>query len=178
MKKRHSHWVIIFIIISMVACVAPQNNDLPEGLDIPREKLNTMIRMELLPPYQGYDNYKIDEPIFIKVKNLTETPVFFSESAGVKLYISKEGKWIEIANKMQNLSDNSKIIPKSQDRFGGATISIVPDVLEELPVQIRVIVVGDMKMAPSNSGEKVGAFVDFRLCPSEGCGSDSDNDTS
>lgn len=83
---------IYLLVISVFALISCSPKD--EGLvSIDKENLNHQVSL-CAPAYAN--NYKLDRPIILEVKNVTNQTIIFPRNFNMQLFILDQGKWFQI----------------------------------------------------------------------------------
>ncbi|MEN6623076.1 MAG: hypothetical protein ABFD50_16200 [Smithella sp.] len=83
---------IFLLVISVFALISCSPKD--EGLvSIDKENLNHQVSL-CAPAYAN--NYKLDRPIILEVKNVTNQTIIFPRNFNMQLFILDQGKWFQI----------------------------------------------------------------------------------
>jgi len=132
----------------------------------PNIEMNSKIRF--WDPKIEAKPFKIGDPVFLTLENLTTDKIVFPSDYGIKIYnLSKAGGWIEIPNDVKyRPKGNPQVSPKETDMPGITGIPLLPELTNEgKPIVIRVAVVGTVYHDNVPTNEQVGAYVDVTLQP-------------
>ena len=108
------------------------------------------------------------QPTFIvKLNNTSEHYILFPSDYRIRLFLYSDdtNQWIEIENKANVASDlNLVLAPSGSDGAEIAFVPFHPDLeATEYPVDIRVVVSGNVIIGDDEIGEQVAAYVDLHL---------------
>jgi hypothetical protein len=115
------------------------------------------------------DLFTIGDPVHLSLENFSEYKVIFPRDNGIKIYQYDEGQntWLQIENKMRYIPPgNTQVSPKSTGLPGVIGIGLLPELRSEgKPIEIRVVVVGNLEKNNELTNEQVGAYIDITLQP-------------
>lgn len=130
------------------------------------EEMNTKIRFWDL---ESSEVFKIGDSVHLSLENHSKEKVKFPTDYGVRIFTcSKVDKaWSEIKNGMKYLPSGSRhLSPKGTDSPGVIDIGLWPLLENEgNPIEIRVVVVGNVERNNVMTDEQVGAYLDLTLEP-------------
>lgn len=115
----------------------------------------------------GWNSYKIGEPITLEITNLSQKDLLFDMNYGVRMFIYKDKTWIEVFDQMISFYKDDIILKP----FTGApdttgVITVLPR-LENIGQKIlmRIFVFGFAGKKDMNNSSRIGGFVDISLEP-------------
>ena len=101
--------------------------------------------------------------IELSLENVSEKRVIFPSDYGVKVFTYvNESDWIEIENSAHYFPPgNPQVSPKGPDSPGVIGVPLCPELTDfELPIGIRVVVLGQTEAVQGEASEQVGAYID------------------
>jgi len=108
-----------------------------------------------------------ENPIDLILENASQSEVRFQPGFGARMYayLSEEQRWVEVENRAEYVGKEEALTPPSGPSGNWvALVTVAPD-LEglELPVTLRVVVVGEILSEGMATGEVASAFADVLL---------------
>jgi hypothetical protein len=115
-------------------------------------------QLKLLAPPEA-NPFEMGRGVRLVAYNEASEPILFADDYGVRLFRRESGQWTEIANNMHYTAGDKTLLPKDQEPLGGIIVPIFPGVLEDQPVTVRAVVIGQL------GNEQVAAYIDLTLQP-------------
>lgn len=132
--------------------------------------MNTYLNIEDIRDAEGkITSYTTRDTIDIIFYNVSKDNIEFQRDKGIRIFIydDKEGNWIEIKDNKIYYDDNIVITPPRTSinpGFGG--ISFIPKISNrDQPINLRVVVIGQIVKGGLPTGQLVGAYIDLDLKP-------------
>lgn len=169
MNNRVKAKLIIIFVGALIALFIPSCNtfrtlsELP-GYEIDQSNINSQI---VIYAPEGWNIFKIGEPISFVVDVMCDDPVLFSRNYNIAAYQKKESIWVELDNVPEIRNDGEVLLfPLSENPFNNGAASIIPIIEDQTkPVKLRVVVVGHIFIDGERTDQLVGAYTDVKLYP-------------
>ena len=87
-------------------------------------------------------SFKNDNQIILLLENLTQNHILINPAEDVKIYIKSTSGWERVNNNINYINTNANVPVQSSDLPVGKTLGIFPDLQGNVPVTLRVIVIG------------------------------------
>jgi len=161
-EKMKKSFGILFLVsmVTLLTCCNMSLQDELSGVDLPLEQMNNDLKLEAPPELSTFE---IGMDLGLVLINNATIPITFTEDYGIHLYQLIDDDWKPIENQMKYGNERKIIYPISE---GPLIISVLPKLDSiERPVIVRVVMIGNFKLANGNIGDEVGAYVDITLPP-------------
>ncbi len=160
MKKRMIPLFVIFAVVLLFASFTAYSQNHLDGIDLQLNQMNADLALEAPPELSVFER---GEELGLVLINNTMTPITLPADYGVHVYQSIDNKWKPIENWMDCGNEEKIIFPISE---GPVIIAVLPDIeMDDQPVTVRVVVVGNYLLDNGVAGDEVGAYVDITLQP-------------
>jgi hypothetical protein len=136
---------------------------------VPIDDLNQSVR--LTEDLSNQQNIKFDSVIQVLIENVSIRQVYFPLGYGIKLFIVRNGDWVEIRDKSNYLGDGALLSPQNNKKLTDTTSTrILPDYpsqikIEGIPVILRIVVIGELLLDINETRVPVGAYIDVIVNP-------------
>jgi hypothetical protein len=137
---------------------------------IATDEINNQFRIYLDSPKQ--DSLKIGSNIEISFRNLTDQEIFFQTGFGIRLFIIRDEKWVEILNNDEYYGKAPLLqgIGSQQAMLGGIPTGVrpaLPPNVREAEHQelLRIMAVGELMDKGKKTGTLAGSYIDVLLMP-------------
>jgi len=161
----------LFIVLGCVSNVVSSDDKRNEVFInmYPNIEMNKTI--QFLPPDE---EFKLDDGLLLWVKNTTENYVVFPYDMNIKIYSYDQNSniWVDIKNTITYSSSNNPVITLSPYAPGGeagarseSLVPVFPEMIENHPMDLRVVVLGNIKINEKDLGNLVGAYIDIVVKP-------------
>jgi hypothetical protein len=167
-KKTYLSITILSFLFLLTGCsiTKPSKQEAAFKEFFPNIEMNSKIRF--WDPKIENEPFKIGDPVFLTLENLTTDKVVFPSDYGIKIYnFGDTGGWTEIPNTgIYGPKGSPQVSPKETDMPGITAIPLLPALTSKgKPIVIRVVVVGTVYHDNVPTDEQVGAYVDVTLQP-------------
>ncbi len=121
--------------------------------------------------FQPEEQFKFGSTVDLWLKNMSDQAVSFPADANIKIFVFSQdkGTWDAVNNKMlYGLEGNNKfsvLLPFKANPANQIWIAFDPDIVDTKPIEVRVVVVGNMLQSENSIGASVGAYIDIVLEP-------------
>jgi len=126
------------------------------GVDILLEDMNSQLRL-YAPPEAN--SFAMKDNLAIVAENLSDQPILFPQDYGIKVFTQQDEQWMPVENAFHYPSVETTLLPKADEPLGGKLIVLLPAVIGDQPISVRVVVVGQM------GRDSVAAYIDVMLHP-------------
>lgn len=173
MRRNLCFFFYLLIAPIILGCSAKQPNISGELNDsfqkmLAIEDVNNSFRIYIVS--NDVENLKYGSDIKIAFRNTSGEKIFFPVGYGVKLYIIRNSKWLEIQNQNEYYGEGSLLQTKNQEDSGGR---LVTGVRPNLPPEItplgqeilRIVVIGEIQSIGENMADQTAAYIDVFINP-------------
>lgn len=174
MKRSYLVIAILFLTLwFFISCQASGKIQREEAFTelFPVVSLNQSLRLDI--PILLQDNkpleFSIGDSVELDLINLSDTVIQFPVGFGLEIYTfnNQANRWDSVENAVEYKSNAEYILLDSKDTptfFRGVGLHPVLS-LQNDPIVIRVVVIGEVLRNGEPSGEQVGAYVDVTMMP-------------
>lgn len=160
MKKKMIPLFVIFAVVLLIASFNSYSQNHLAGIDLPLNQMNNDLTLDAPPELSVFERGK---DLGLVLMNHAKTPITLPADYGVHVYQLIDNKWKPIENWMDFGNDEKIIFPISE---GPVIIAVLPDIeMDDQPITVRVVVVGNYLLDNGVAGDEVGAYVDIPLQP-------------
>jgi len=133
--------------------------------DIPIDNINTYIQIYL--PY-GWNDFLIGGPLAIGIDNISDETIAFPADYNIQSYFYSDDKWTLIDKHHIERLDGYLIMKPSKGDPSKTLGAVIYPIIENTrdPIDLRVVITGNIFRNGKPTDIKVGAFTDVTLYPS------------
>ena len=158
---------LLLVLANITSCSpkALQSKEAAFSRIVPLSEMNTRLKFMALDSSEK--PYKIGSSIELALENTSSNRVIFPSDYGIKIFTYQNGKWISINNLTKYIPEgNTQVSPKGPDNPGIIGVGFFPDLSNDgRPIELRVVVIGDVYEGENPTGEKASAYIDITLQP-------------
>jgi len=162
----------LLLLLSVFACIPKKLPDIPD-IGIHPDALNKDLQIEIIP---SFNSFKIGEPISILVHLISDIEIETSPNFNARMFTmdTETSSWQEVSEisshgiiKIPDEMKTSSIVLSLKDNsVRELSVSLYPDLPNRTrPVDLLIIVTGNVIQNGRVSDQKVGAFIIVRLKP-------------
>jgi len=166
MINKITFWINLFIVLLIpFCCISCNVNKLPSDFpvqEIPTENINTFL--EIYIPY-GWNDFIIGSPIAIEVINIGDEIISAPVGFNIQCYSYSDSKWNLIQKKKIERMDGHLILrPSNGNPLKTSAVVIFPIIKNASdPIQLRIVITGNIFRDGKPTDIRVGAFIDVTL---------------
>ncbi len=157
--------LVIVLFYSSVSCVG---NVLPSGFpiqSIPSENINTYLK--IYTPI-GWNDFRVGSPIAIEIINISDETISATLDFSIQCFTYSDSKWNLLPKVPVERNEGYLIMRPSIDIPQDALASVIFPIIKnaDVPIDLRVLVTGNIFRDGKPTDMRVGAFTDVTLYPS------------
>ena len=166
MNLRFLIFSVLFLFVSLYGCSSNKAIDLPDT-GIPADELNQDLAIEIVPMF---NTFKVRQAVSLLVHLRSEIEVRTTDNFNARLFVlSPEGsEWQEIEEvpDLGVFQPVDIVMSKKADGLDEVSFSVFPSIQKAgKPVQLLVIITGDVYVDGQKTDKKVGAYTIVNLKP-------------
>lgn len=106
-------------------------------------------------------------PVDVFIENVSDQVILLPETDhGLYIFDEERNEWISVKEKMRYPNDDMTILYPEEDwdklQYNSTGLPIYPDlVLQEQPITVRLVLIGEIVEIEQSTGRNVGAFIDI-----------------
>ena len=166
MKLRLLIFSALFLLVSLYGCSSNKTINLPNA-GVPANDLNQDLVIEIVPMF---NTFKVGQAVSLLVHLRSEIEVRTTPNFNARLFVlppeSSEWQEIEEVPDLGVFEPVDIVMSKKADGLDEVSFSVFPSIQNEgEPVQLLVIITGDVYMDGQQTDKKVGAYTIVNLKP-------------
>ena len=166
MKFPYLFLSVVFIFAALYGCSSSKTIDLPD-LGIPVDELNRDLVIDVEP---GFNSFKIGQCVDLTVYLKSEIEVRATEHFNARLFVlsSEKSDWQEVQEvpDLDIFEPFEIVMSQKEGSLNFTHHSVCPSISNQSnPIQLLVLITGDVYKDGQNTGKKVGAYTVATLKP-------------
>lgn len=115
---------------------------------------------------KGWNNYEIGSPVNIVINVIGKEPVIFPNDYNITVYKKENQSWIKVDLEEVHYLDGDRLLEPSQgDVAHYGSLMLIPILPDNIPVLIRVVVLGNSYSDGKKSNLLVYGYTDIWIYP-------------